>query len=311
MSAHGEIFQQMASLLSGKQQMAILGRRKSDWEVMFNTGTGWEFAPGSLRLRVLKEAEAKSEAIVVMDTEKDDRFVDSKPPFRSCLCIPILIPGRLPVMVFAEEPEKIMSFNFNKMPAWEGLVNRLRDHLPEIKSVTSAARKSPEIKKAASPPSLSLAERFSQALKPDGSDEKVEINWRALITVIVLLLGFFAYMVKSFLQSREEDRLRMCSSNLATIATAARMYARDNHGRYPRTLDLLTERKYLENMPRCPASGSMTYTDYVTNSKPPAVTVSCVGGHHRKLFKGSGSPESFPFYSSIEAFEQAKKSKHK
>lgn len=301
----------MASLLSGKQQMAILGRRKSDWEVMFKTGTGWEFTPGSLRLRVLKEAEAKSEPIVVMDTEKDDRFVDSNPPFRSCLCIPILIPGRLPVMVFAEEPEKIMSFNFNKMPAWEGLVNQLRVHLPEVKSATSAAKKAPEVKKEATPPSPSLGERFSKALNPDGSDEKVEINWPALIAVIVILLCFFAYMVKSFLQSREEDRLRMCSSNLATIATAARMYARDNHGRYPRTLEVLTEKKYLENMPRCPASGGLTYTDYITNSKPPAVTVSCVGGHHRKLFKGSGSPENFPSFSSIEAEEQARQNKRK
>jgi hypothetical protein len=304
-AAHVEVFEKMAALLSDKQQMAILGRRKTEWEIVFKTGQGWDFSPGSLRQRVVKEAEDSSESILIMDSEKDDRFVDSKPPFRSALCIPILIPGRLPVMVFAEEPQKIQSFNFNKLPAWEEMVNQLRTLLPELKSPSAAKKAAP-----VAPAGPSLQEKLALAVNPEG--EKVEINWPALIAVLLLLLGGGVYLVKAYLQSRDEDRLKLCRSNLATIATAARMYSRDNNGRFPKTLEQLKAAKYLELIPLCPASGSMTYSDYTTHTQPPAVTVSCVGGHHRKLFTGSGSAESFPYYSSLEVAEQAaKKAKRK
>lgn len=303
MAAHKEIFEKMAVLLVGKQQMAVLGRRKADWEIIFKTGSAWDFAAGTLRQRVLKAAEGSSEPVVVMDSEKDDRFVDSKPPFRSAMCIPILVPGRLPVMVFAEDPEKLMAFEYHNLPAWKALVDELRTHVPELKApspkkVSSAKSSASE----ASEPKQSLMEKISQSINPE--NEKMEVNWPALVLVGVVLLGGMVYGIHSYLQSIKMDQLRKCETNLATIATAARMYARDHKGKYPKKLDLLVESKYLEVVPNCPAGRSMTYTDYVASDKGAAVTVSCVGGHHRQLFKGSGSPEAFPHYYSLEAQER-------
>ena len=298
----------MSALLTGDQQLAVLGRRKSDWEIMFKTGEDWKFASGSLRQRVIKAAEGQSDPIIIMDSDKDDRFVDTNPPFRSALCISVQVTGRLPVIVFAEDREKIMSFDLHSLPAWEEVVTQLRAILPEMKS-PKAAKKAGKKAGAHTP---SLSDMFSHALNPEGSDEKVELNWPALIGVLLIMACGFGYMVKTYLQSREEDRLQSCRSNLSIIATAARMYARDNHGQYPKTLEKMAEMKYLDEIPTCPAAGSQTYTDLETNNKPAAVTISCVGGHHRKLFTGSGSPDKFPYYSSIEAAEEvAQKQKRK
>lgn len=311
MSAHREIFEKMAALLSGKQRMAILGRRKDDWEVIFKTGEGWDFNPGSLRQRVIKFAETDPKPTVVMDSHKDDRFVDSKPPFRSALCIPIVIPGKLPLMIFAEEPEKLQSFQFNTLPVWEELVAQLRVHLPDMKALQKAAearKKAPS--KPGAAPKMSLNDMISKAINPDGDpSQKVEVNWGAVAVVLLTILAAIGWMVRAFFQARDQDNFRLCGTNLNTIATAARMYAKDHQGAYPKSLETLTANKYLEEIPRCPAAGAMTYTDYETSNKPAAVTVSCTGGHHRHQFKGSGNPEKYPFFSSYQFEEEMRNRK--
>lgn len=311
---HREIFEKMAALLNGKQRMAILGRRSDEWEVIFKTGEGWDFTPGSLRQRVLAVAETDPKPTVVMDSHKDDRFVDSKPPFRSALCIPLVIPGKLPLMIFAEEPEKVQSFQFNTLPAWEDLVAQLRIHLPDMKAIQKAAeaRKKASTKKGApAGAKLSLSDMLSKAINPEGDPaQKVEVNWPAVALVLSVLFGAVGWMIYSFLQARAEDHLRLCSTNLNTIATAARMYAKDHQGQYPKNLEVLKAAKYLENIPRCPTAGSMTYGDYETSNKPAAVTVSCTGGHHRKLLKGPGNPDKFPIFSS-HLFEEEMRNRKK
>lgn len=126
----------------------------------------------------------------------------------------------------------------------------------------------------------------------DGAKE--QLNWPLLTgTIIVLVVGLMLG-VRSFLQARDATNLQVCSSNLKVVATAAKMYAKDHRGRYPKSLDDLTKIGYLQTIPTCPAAKEMTFTDYQAHLKPDRLEISCCGGHHYKLFKGPGTSARFP-----------------
>ncbi len=265
--------------------MAVVGKRNNKWEILFKTGDHWDFNEGSLRYKVTEAVHKEKDAVVIMDSTKDDRFVSAKPEFRSALCFPVTLPGKKQITIFVEEPEHPMSFSLAALPAWKELAEQLEDLQPAPpppKPVAPPAEK-PNVK----PP------------VPSGEPEqpKEEVNWVAVGAVGLLLFAAIGYGISSYLRMRSEDQLAACTSNLAVLVAASNMYARDHGGQYPKSLDELVG-KYMLDMPTCPCAGSNTYNDLKYSKNPPGMSVSCSGGYHRKLFKGSGDPEHWPFMDS-------------
>ncbi len=127
-------------------------------------------------------------------------------------------------------------------------------------------------------------------------DENVaeQLNWPLLIGTILIVAVGGMLGIRSWLQSREVENLRICRANLRSVVTAAQMYAKDHRGLYPKSLDELTKIGYLQSIPTCPVAKEMTFTDYQARLKPNRVELSCCGGHHYKLFEGSGVSTRFP-----------------
>lgn len=293
MAAHREIFQKMQELLKGKQRLAIVGKRNNKWEILFKTGDSWDFKDGSLRYRVVEAAHKEKDAIIIMDSAKDDRFVASSPEFRSALCFPVNLPGKKQITIFVEEPEHPMAFSMAAVPAWKELAEQLEDLQPAPPPKPAApapAEKTPAKPKA--------EEEEDDEPKPP----KEQVNWPAVVSVTLVLLGCIIYGVASFLRARAESQLAGCTTNVAQIVAASNMYARDHNGKYPKSLDQLIG-TYMIEPPVCPTAGANTYGDLKYTSS--GVSVSCSGGHHRKLFQGTGDPEHFP------AMEAAPPAPHK
>jgi type II secretory pathway pseudopilin PulG len=112
----------------------------------------------------------------------------------------------------------------------------------------------------------------------------------AILAGIVVILALI--LVPNFLRARARGQLTACKSNLKNLATALEMYASDNEGHYPHSLDMLTPKNYLKSIPTCPAAGKVTYQDYRCAIEPDRYSLSCCGKNHRT------SPENFPQYSS-------------
>ena len=128
----------------------------------------------------------------------------------------------------------------------------------------------------------------------DEEQQEAEINWPVLIVFLLVVVLGGGFGVRAWLRGRAEDHFRRCQTNLQVIATSARMYAKDHKGQFPKSLDEMVQQKYLPEIPNCPAVGSNTYTDYQVSTKPRALTVSCVGGHHVDFYRSVGDPQKFP-----------------
>lgn len=285
MASHRDIFQKMQALLTGHQRLAVVGKRSNKWEILFKKPEEeWDFAEGSLRYRVTELAQKEKEPMIILDAAKDDRFVaNTTPEFRSALCLPVTLPGKKLLTIFVEEPEHSMAFSLAGLPAWKELADQLQDLQP-----------APPPKPAAAAPPPKAAPKKPKVVDDDEeAPPKEQVNWIAVLLFAVIVLGGLGYGIMGFLRSHWESQLAGCTTNLATIVAASNMYARDHGGKYPKTLDELVG-KYMLDLPVCPAAGSNTYGDLQYTKNPPGMSVSCSGGHHRKLFKGSGNPEHWP-----------------
>lgn len=110
------------------------------------------------------------------------------------------------------------------------------------------------------------------------------------------VLGSF-FAVPSFLPARAQGQLTACKSNCKNLATALEMYASDNKGVYPLTLDPLVTGNYLRSLPTCPSAYRDTYTDYTTFRKHTSFRFSCVGNNHSKAYAGFPGPcDNLPAY---------------
>lgn len=286
MASHRDIFQKMQSLLKGSQRLAVVGKRSNKWEILFKKSEEeWDFAEGSLRYRVTELAQKEKEPMIILDSAKDDRFVaGTDPEFRSALCFPVILPGKKLLTIFVEEPEHSMAFSLAVLPAWKELADQLEDLQPAPPPPKSAA----PVPKPAASKKPEVSENDDNPAPP-----KEQVNWLAVVLFTVFVLGGMGYGIMGFLRSQWESQLAGCTTNLATIVAASNMYARDHGGKYPKMLDELVG-KYMLDLPVCPAAGSNTYGDLQYTKNPPGMSVSCSGGHHRKLFKGSGNPEHWP-----------------
>ncbi|MBS2036746.1 hypothetical protein JST97_17280 [bacterium] len=285
----------MQALLKAHQQLAVVGKRNNKWEPLFKTGEKWDFSEGSLRYKVIEAAHKEKDPIVIMDSAKDDRFVSANPEFRSALCFPVTLPGKKQVTIFVEEPEHPMAFSLAAVPAWKELAEQLEDLQPAP----------PPAKPTAPPPSAESSKPTPAQDNDEPAPPKEQVNWPAVVVVLLVLVGIGIYGIIAFLKARAESQLAGCTTNIASIVAASNMYARDHNGKYPKSVDELVG-TYMLEAPVCPAAGSNTYGDLKYTAT--GVSVSCSGGHHRKLFHGSGDPEHWP---SMEAAPPAPRKKRK
>lgn len=121
---------------------------------------------------------------------------------------------------------------------------------------------------------------------------------RAWIPVAILLsLTLLALGVPHYLTRRAQGKLDQCRANVRGVSAALELYAGDNAGQYPKSLDQLTHPvPYLKQLPTCPATGSWTYTDYRASHTPEAFSFSCAGNNHARAYRGfATSSNNYPF----------------
>lgn len=105
-----------------------------------------------------------------------------------------------------------------------------------------------------------------------------------LMIVIAIIAILAAILVPNFIRARAQGQVTSCKSNLKNIGTACEMYATDNGGRYPKTLDDLKkeangQQPYMKSLPKCPSAGTMTYS-YSYRANPDVYTMYCSGSNH-------------------------------
>ncbi len=128
-------------------------------------------------------------------------------------------------------------------------------------------------------------------------------RWLSGLHLLGLLFGLIGplRMLPShwFGQGHRQGSLSACKSNCKNIATALEMYASDNCGAYPRSLQQLTVGNYLTFVPTCPAAGELTYTNYRVSRNPDKFSFGCAGNHHARAYTGYAAPsQGFPRYHS-------------
>lgn len=83
----------------------------------------------------------------------------------------------------------------------------------------------------------------------------------------------------NYKRAKAQESLTRCMSNIKNIATALEMFATDNFGDYPQTLDILTnpinsgEGRYILKLPHCPACGK----DYIYEKDQNIFELKCGG----------------------------------
>ncbi|MFN8608971.1 MAG: hypothetical protein U0931_15665 [Vulcanimicrobiota bacterium] len=131
-----------------------------------------------------------------------------------------------------------------------------------------------------------------------------KVRWLGLAHFLAILFGFFGplvVLIPNFVHHGCGGPLTACKSNCKNIATALEMYACDNQGRYPPTLEKLTAGNYLKVLPTCPAAGQMTYTNYRFSQEPDSFSFACVGNNHAQAYTGFNKPsDNYPRYLATE-----------
>ncbi len=118
-----------------------------------------------------------------------------------------------------------------------------------------------------------------------------------VLTILVLLTLLTSLILPRFLLSRMRSYHSNCLQNVHNLGTALQIYANNNQGKYPDTLQTLkdTTPPYLQALPICP-SNEASY-GYTLSPESTLYTVHCQGIHYRQL-EGEVE-EGFPqFYSS-------------
>lgn len=98
-----------------------------------------------------------------------------------------------------------------------------------------------------------------------------------------------AIIAPNMVRAKAQGQLSACQSNLKNIAAACEMFASDNKGRYPQSLEQL-EPNYLKYLPDCPAAHKMNYV-YKPGSDFKAYTVCCSGSFHKAAGEGADFPK--------------------
>ena len=142
-----------------------------------------------------------------------------------------------------------------------------------------------------------LGSDLAEVIEADRPQESLlPLRWLLLVVGVVVFL--FCSLLPNFLKARARGQLTACKSNLKNIATALEMYASDNTGQYPKSLDGLFPKSYLRRIPSCPSSGTDHDYTYEVTTKPDNFSMTCKGDH-ANAYKGfNADPHGFPQYHS-------------
>lgn len=116
-------------------------------------------------------------------------------------------------------------------------------------------------------------------------------------SVLLVLTIICVMLIPPILRLRAKMQLTACLSTIKNIAESAEMYASDNSGSYPPSLDVLVGPKYrLPSVPKC-GVGKMTYLDYQVSTKPDNFSFSCCGDNHKRAYADVAADSTgFPRY---------------
>ena len=73
-----------------------------------------------------------------------------------------------------------------------------------------------------------------------------------------------------------------CKCNQTNIATACEMYAADYDGKYPKDLDIIKNKNYMKELPKCPIDG--TEYKYISKESPSYYIIKCQSPKHKLMF---------------------------
>jgi type II secretory pathway pseudopilin PulG len=119
-----------------------------------------------------------------------------------------------------------------------------------------------------------------------------------LSTAVIGIMA--AIIVPNFVKARSHGQLAACESNMKNIATGLEMYATDNDGNYPPSLDSLTENSgeygaIMKNIPICPSCQKSYIYSAVNAGKSSTFTLEC-GGLNAHKDTGQVGQGNFPKY---------------
>jgi len=115
--------------------------------------------------------------------------------------------------------------------------------------------------------------------------------------IVLFFIFLFLMLLPNFLNARASGHLAGCESNIKNIAIALEMYAADNKGVYPPSLEYLLENRspsgtgYMKTLPLCPAS-RLKY-GYIVDNNPDNFTMWCNGVN---THCNAGTPDGYPQY---------------
>ncbi|MBQ7567444.1 type II secretion system protein [bacterium] len=117
------------------------------------------------------------------------------------------------------------------------------------------------------------------------------------LMIVISIIGVLAgIMVPNFMRARSEANLSGCESNLKNISTAIEMYLVRHKTLPSDNMEFLTEDAgggpCLKSLPKCPSTGTVTYTLTIDTDNPTMYTVSCGGTNH----SGCDIPTDYPCY---------------
>lgn len=134
---------------------------------------------------------------------------------------------------------------------------------------------------------------------PESEPERAQGSWAWLLALAALFGALLLLITPNFMMCRNYGPLTACKSSCKNIACALEMYAADNHGHYPLTLQQLTVGNYLKTIPTCVSTDAMTYTNYEVAQNPDRFSFACVGNNHAKSYVGYSQPsDNYPQYNS-------------
>jgi len=119
-----------------------------------------------------------------------------------------------------------------------------------------------------------------------------------MIFTMILIMICFYIITPGFLKARAQGHYAACESNLKNLATALEMYATDNTGSYPASLDMLTNSTlpgggFMKTIPLCPLVNRNIPTYVYGSASDPEdkFTIFCMCKHY---IPGSLDPVVFP-----------------
>lgn len=116
---------ELSSLLQPEQKIIVLYRQAGQWQTSASD-SDWDFSSGTARLALIQEVDRSGQPVIVMDGQKDERFLSSSPaPFRSAICCPI--PGR--GLLFIEDRQNPRAFSFDQLQNWADRARQLQGAL--------------------------------------------------------------------------------------------------------------------------------------------------------------------------------------